>query len=654
MIDPTGSVSLRATIRRASGRARLVSTMIAALLFATWPCPVAGADSSGETPSALKKLSLEELFTLEITSIAKKSESVSQTAAAIRVVTQDDLRRMGALSIPEALRFIPGVEVARVDSRQYAITARGFNGTIANKLLVLIDGRSVYTPLFSGVFWDAQDVFLEDVEQIEVIRGPGGTVWGTNAVNGVINVISKPSSSTQGFLLTGGGGNVERGFGGIRYGGKVGASGHFRIYGKYFNRGPSLRPNGDEAGDEFEVPQGGLRADLAPSATDAITLQGDIYAGTGERPTSDDDEFVGGNVLARWTREFSPASDLQVSAYYDRTKRTIPSQFEERLDTYDVGLRHRLAFGSRHDVVWGIGYRQYFDEIRNSAMIAFLPEELQRREYSGFVQDEIALVPERLRWTIGAKLEHNDYTGMEYQPSTRLAWTPTTKHTIWAAASRAIRTPSRIDRDFYSPASGPFLLAGGPNFESEVLHAIELGLKSQPSERLTTSISTYYNMYDELRSFETGTFPFVLANGLEGDSYGTEISANYQARSWWRLNSGYTIQKLELEVEPGSSDTSQVKQEGDSPRHQWHLRSSMSLPRDFTLDVGVRSVSELPNQQVPAYVAWDARVGWQPSDAVELAVVGRDLFDRQHPEFGTPTSRREIGRSVYGKVTCRF
>jgi len=655
MIHPKDSVPLHAAVRRVSGRRRLVSSLIAALFVTTGLGTVADADPSGDTPSALKKLSLEELFTLEITSVAKKSESVSETAVAIRVVTQDDLRRMGTLSIPEALRFIPGVEVARVDSRQYAITARGFNGTIANKLLVLIDGRSVYTPLFSGVFWDAQDTFLEDVEQIEVIRGPGGTVWGTNAVNGVINVISKPAASTQGLLLTGGGGNVERGFGGIRYGGKLGPRAHFRVYGKYFNRGPSLRPNGDDAGDDFQMPQGGFRADWEPSAANAITIQGDLYAGTVEQPTSDDTEFAGGNVLARWTRKLSAASDIQVSAYYDRTKRTIPSTFEERLDTYDIGLRHRVALGSRHDVVWGLGYRQFFDDIRNSPMLAFLPEELQRREYSGFVQDEVALVPERLRWTLGAKFEHNDYTGMEYQPSTRLAWTPTTRHTVWAAASRAVRTPSRIDRDLYSPASGPpYLLAGGPNFESEVLHAIELGIKARPSDRLTASISTFYNKYDELRSLEIGTFPLLLANGLEGDAYGAEVNVNYQARSWWRLDSGYTIQNLELEVEPGSSDTSQVKQEGDSPRHQWYLRSSMSLPHALAFDIGVRSVGELPNQDVPAYVAWDGSLGWQPSGTVELAVVGRDLFDRQHPEFGTPASRREIGRSFYGKVTCRF
>ena len=647
------SAVLNSRIRPLAGSTRF-SFVTAILLFMMLFCSVAKADPPAETASELKKLSLEELFTLEITSVSKKPESTSETAAAIRVVTDEDIQRAGALSIPEALRFIPGVEVARVDSRQYAITARGFNGTVANKLLVLIDGRSVYTPLFSGVFWDAQDTFLEDIEQVEVIRGPGATVWGTNAVNGVINVISKPSSSTQGFLVTGGAGNIERGFGGVRYGGKLGARAHFRLYGKYFDRGPSLRPNGDDAGDDVEMPQGGFRTDWQPSASDAITFQGDIYAASEEQPTSEDTELTGGNILARWTRNISAASDLQVSAYYDRTKRIVPSTFEDRLDTYDVAMRHRIALGSRHDVVWGVGYRQFFQDIRNSLALAFLPDELQRREYSGFIQDQIALVEDRLRWTVGAKLEHNDYTGMEYQPSVRLAWTPNLKHTVWAAATRAVRTPSRIDRDLYIPGAGIYLLAGGPDFESEVLHALELGLKAQQSDRLTGSIATFYNFYDKLRSLETGAYPILLANGVQGESYGAEVSANYQARGWCRLNAGYTFLKLDLEAEPGSSDTSQVKQEGDSPRHQWYLRSSMSLPDNVELDFGVRSVGELPNQQVPAYVAFDGRLAWQASSAVELAVVGRDLFDRQHAEFGTPSSRREIGRSVYGKVTCRF
>lgn len=630
---------------------RLCFALVFPALLLAGSSALAEEGSEVQNPSSLKNLSLEELFHLEITSVSSKSEPVSETAAAVRVITGDAIRRLGALSIPEALRYTPGVEVARMDSRQYAITARGFNGSVANKLLVLIDGRSVYTPLFSGVFWDAQDVFMEDVQQVEVIRGPGATVWGANAVNGVINVISKPSRDTQGLLVTGGGGDVERGFGGIRYGRALGSSGFFRVYGKAFDRDASLRPNGSEAGDPFTMGQGGFRADW--TAAGALTFQGDLYGGSIEQPTSDDVKISGGNLLARWTHTLSPHADLTLGAYFDRTNRTIPGTFEEKLDTYDLTLRHRIAFEGPHDVVWGLGYRQSFDKVGNSPFLAFLPDRLKRRVVSGFVQDEISLVEHRLAWTLGSKVEHNDYTGVEYQPSSRLSWTPTLKQTVWAAFSRAVRAPSRIDRDLYVPENPPHLLAGGPNFDSEVLRAYELGYRANPSHILTVSAAAFYDSYDKLRSLEGGP-PFVIANGLEGTSHGLEIGASLEALNWWRLSGGYTFLKLELEAAPWSTDTTQVKLAGDSPRNQWYFRSMMTLPHDFELDLGVRSVGELPNQRVPDYVACDAHLGWLPKESIEVSLVGQNLFDPQHPEFGTPASRREVERSLYGKVTCRF
>ncbi|HLQ67520.1 MAG TPA: TonB-dependent receptor [Candidatus Limnocylindrales bacterium] len=627
--------------------------ILVAVILCSAPTAGAGTDPELADRGTLKKLSLEELFDLEVTSVSSKPEPVSEAAAAVRVVTGDDIRRMGALSIAEALRYIPGIEVARVDSRQYAITARGFNGTVANKLLVLIDGRSVYTPLFSGVFWEAQDVFLEDVEQIEVIRGPGATVWGANAVNGVINVISKPARDTQGLLVTGGGGNGERGFGGLRYGRALGQNAFVRVYGKGFQRDASLRPNGQKAGDEFTMGQGGFRADWTPATANAITLQGDVYGGAIDQPASDDQEISGGNVLARWAHHFSPLSDLQLNVYYDRTNRTIPNVFDEGLDTYDATLRHRLAVGGAHDIVWGLGYRQSLDVIRNSPGLAFLPDHLKRRVFSGFVQDEITLAENRLVWTLGSKVEHNDYTGVEYQPSTRLAWTPAAKQTVWAAISRAVRTPSRIDRDLFVPASPPYFLAGGPDFDSEVLRAFELGYRVQPSPRVTASLASFYDSYDKLRTLEPGS-PAFLANGMDGNSHGVEASADVQAREWWRVSGGYAYLKLELSATPGSADTTSVKQTGDSPRNQWYLRSSVTLPHDLALDVGIRSVGKLPHQGVPSYIACDGRFGWQPTKEVEIALVGSNLFEPQHPEFGTAASRREVARSLYGKVTCRF
>jgi iron complex outermembrane recepter protein len=625
---------------------------LAAVLVAV-PRAWAEKPSTDEPLGSLKKLTLEQLFDVEITSVSQKPESLSHAAAAIHVVTQEDIRRMGAPSIPEALRNIPGLEIARVNSRDYAITARGFNGTVANKLLVLIDGRSVYTPLYSGVFWDVQDTFIEDIEQIEVIRGPGATVWGANAVNGVINVISKDAAQTQGLVVAGGGGNAERGFGGARYGGTLGSHAHFRVYGKHVDRDASLRPDGLEAGDEFRRSQGGFRIDWTPTAADGFTFQGDVYGGSGRQSGAEAVDLSGGNVLAKWTRRFSANSDLHVGAYYDRTDRDSPPTFGETLDSYDVTLRHRFGVADRHDLVWGLEYRGTEDDVRNSPGLAFLPARLSRNLWTCFVQDELALARNRLHVTVGSKFEHNDYTGFEYQPSGRFAWKPSVSHTLWGAASRAVRTPSRIDRHLFVPATPPYLLVGSPDFDSEVLRAFELGYKVQAAKNMTASIATFYNLYHRLRSLEMGP-PFFLANGFKGQTYGVEGEATYQLSDRWRLNPGYTFLRLDLDTTPASTDTTHARQEGDSPRHQFFIRSSLALPREMAVEVAVRYVGELPNQRVPAYATADARLAWQASSAIEVALVGRNLLDPHHPEFGTPATRRHVERSLYGKVTCQF
>lgn len=613
----------------------------------------AHAEDVIEPPSELKKLSLEELFEIEVTSASKKPEKLSEAAAAIHVVTDEDIRRSGARSIPEALRHIAGVEVARVDASDYAITARGFNGTIANKLLVLMDGRSVYTPLFSGVFWDAQDTFLEDIARIEVIRGPGATVWGANAVNGVINAITKTSDVTQGLLATGGGGNEERGFAGVRYGGRFSPDASYRVYGKWFDRDDSVFPGGQDAEDRFRMGQGGFRIDWRPSTADLLTVQGDLYGGSVEQPAADDVDLGGGNLLGRWTRELSEVSNVQVQAYYDRTERDIPPVFAETLDTYDLEVQHRFPLGERQEVVWGFGYRNTRNDVDNSLALAFLPSHLTHHLYTAFIQDEFSLVKDELRLALGSKFEHNDYTGFEYQPSVRLAWTPVEEHTLWTALSRVVRTPSRIDRDLFVPEDPPFLLAGGPDFESEVLYALELGYKTRPAANLTGSVATFYNMYDDLRSLEAGP-PAVLANELEGETYGAELEAAYQARPWWRLEGGYTHLRLQLRAKRSSTDTNSENQEGDSPRHQLFLLSRMDLPGDLEFDVSARRVEELQNQMVPAYTGLGARLAWKPIRSIELSVVGQNLLGPRHAEFGAPATRREVERSVYGKVTWSF
>ena len=611
---------------------------------------LAHADDALQSPSELKKLSLEELFDMEVTTVSKKPEKLSDTAAALHVVTQDDILRSGALSIPEALRNIPGVEVARVDARQYAITARGFNGTAANKLLVLMDGRSVYTPLFSGVFWDVQDTFMADISRIEVVRGPGATLWGANAVNGVINVITKNSAETQGLLVTGGGGNEEHGFGGVRYGGHLPSNTSFRVYGKYFDRDDSMLPNGHGAEDGFRMGQGGLRIDCEPSSDDLVTVQGDLYDGRVEQLAADDIQLGGSNVLGRWTHKVSDRSNLQLQIYFDHTHREIPSIFGEDLDTYDLDFQHRFHIGRLQDILWGLGYRDSRDDVDNSPSLAFLPARLNRRLYTGFVQDEFNLAGKKIHFTMGSKFEHNDYTGFEYQPSMRLAWTPTKDQTLWGAISRVVRTPSRIDRDFFVPGKAPFFLSGGPNFESEILYAYELGYKTQPAAKVTASVATFYNVYDKLRSLETGP-PAVLANGLEGETYGAEAEATWQARPWWRLTGGGNYLRMQLRRRSGSTDTATENQEGDSPRGQLFIRSSMDLPHGLEFDLNTRRVGRLPHQMVPSYTALDVRMGWNPSKRLTFSIVGKDLLDSRHPEFGMPLTRREIERSVYATAT---
>src|SRR5881409_1087134 len=393
-------------------------------------CPVqpglAQQPDSTLSAEALKKLSIELLMNLQVTSVSKRPERLSQTASAIQVITQEDIRRSGAASLAEALRLAANLQVAQIDSRQWAISARGFNSTTANKLLVLIDGRTIYTPLFSGVFWDVQEVPLEDIDRIEVISGPGATLWGANAVNGVINVITKDAKDTQGFLLTGGGGTEQHGFGTVRYGTALSSSVRARIYGRGFDRDETAFPSGQDAADDWHLEQGGFRMDWEASSASHATLQGDLYDGRIAQDSGGDIAVTGRDVIAKWSRTLSEQSSLTAQLYYDRTHRDIPGVFGEDLDTYDVDLQHSARLGSRHDVVWGLGYRNINDRtvIGSDSTLAFLPLHVAREWFTAFVQDEIALVPNRVHVTVGTKIEHNDYTGFEIQPSGRVSWRP--------------------------------------------------------------------------------------------------------------------------------------------------------------------------------------------------------------------------------------
>jgi iron complex outermembrane receptor protein len=617
------------------------------------------AQQPDSAAQALKRLSIEQLMNLEVTSVSKRPERLVQTASAIQAITQEDIRRSGASSLPEALRLASNLQVAQVDSRQWAISARGFNSTTANKLLVLIDGRTVYTPLFSGVFWDAQQVPLADIDRIEVISGPGATLWGANAVNGVINVITKDAKDTPGLVLSGGGGTELPGFGTARYGGALGSGARYRIYGSRFARDPSALPNGQDAPDDWHLGQGGFRLDWDASTDSRVTLQGDLYDGRIDQLSPGDITVSGGNVVAKWARTISETSNLTAQLYYDRTNRDIPGTFGEALDIYDVELQHQARMGARHDLVWGLGYRLMNDNVANTTALAFLPAHAARQWFTGFVQDEIALVPDRLHVALGTKVEHNDYTGFEIQPSGRVNWTLNPSATLWAAVSRAVRTPSRIDRELFAriSISPPSFLAGGPGFDSEEELAYELGYRHQRGS-LALSGATFYSRYHGLRSLEQLNPPaadtIVIGNGQDGEAFGAELTAAYVLTSRWRVRAGYTELRVHIWPNPGSTDTSRGLTESQAPDRQFFVHSSVELPAHLWLDVGLRAIGEIARRQVPAYSELHARLSWQPTPKLDLSVVGQNLLHRRHTEFGAPAARREIERGVYGLVEWRF
>ncbi|TMP97944.1 MAG: TonB-dependent receptor [Verrucomicrobia bacterium] len=595
------------------------------------------------TPGELKKLSLEELLNIEVTSVSRRPEKLSETASAIQVITQEDIRRSGATSLPEALRLASNLQVAQADARQWAISARGFNNTLANKLLVMIDGRAVYTPLYAGVFWEVQNVLLEDVDRIEVVSGPGGTLWGANAVNGVINIITRSAKDTQGLLVTGGGGSLLQDFGAVRYGGAAGSNFFYRIYGQRFDRNNSVLANGNNARDQWDMTQGGFRTDWFPSDANTVTFQGDSYAGS-EQGAPADTKVDGQNAVGRWTHAFSQESELQVQMYFDRTWRKIPNQLAEDLKTYDLDFQHRFACGERQTIVYGAGYRLMQDRVKNTPMFSFLPPNRDLQLFSGFVQDEITLVPERLKFTIGTKLEHNDFSGWEVQPSARLAWMPATNQILWAAISRAVRSPSRIDSDFFFPSPpvppGVTNFSGSRGFDSENLLAYELGYRIQPFSRVSLSAAPYYNFYKDLRSVDqTSPTGFVFENHFKGEVWGIELSANYQATDWWRFRGGYNY--LHKHLWPTSTNALASVREGNDPQNQFSLQSIMDLPAHLQFDATVRYVDTLPSPNVPSYLTFDVRVAWQ-FKSLELSIVGQNLLDHRHPEFVTATGRHEI------------
>lgn len=608
-----------------------------------------------ETVQALKQLSVDELLGIQVTSVSKRSEALADAAASIFVITQDVIRRTGVSTLPEALRLAPNLQVARVDSVQYAISARGFNNAIGNKLLVLVDGRTVYTPLFSGVFWDQQQIMLEDVDRIEIITGPGAALWGANAVNGVINVISKSASDTQGLLMTARAGEIERG-GAVRLGTTYG-SGAVRFYARYSEFDHTHYPSGDQVPDDWRRAQVGFRADWS-AGNDSFTLQGDAYEGDSEHrgfvgPFEFPEVSVSGaNLLGRWQRAMDSGAQLQFQAYVDHSDRDDALFYRPKSDIVDLDFQYAIP-GEKHQLLWGAGYRHGRDDIQPGLATIFVPDSREMSWTNLFVQDEIQL-REGLEATLGLKLETNDYTGLEVLPSLRLAWKPGERHLVWGALSRAVRAPARYDRDVRFPGFEPYFVIGGPNFESEVANVAELGVRSQVGSKFSYSVTGFAHFWDKLRS---GTsLPVELENGIEGEIYGVEAWAEYRPFTFWGLSAGVTWLDEHLRLESGSTDPVGVDNPTlrNDPDHEWMLRSSLDLPNNLQLDLWLRSVGSLPEPALPSYTELEARVAWQPREGFEVAIVGRNLLHRRHSEYGDATSRSELERNVMGQVRWQF
>jgi iron complex outermembrane receptor protein len=673
--------------RSNSSRSIKAATTVVLVLSLLWPVRSTWAKPSPAdqtSPGNLKQLSLEELGDVEVTSASKEPEQVWRTPAAIYVITQEDIRRSGATSLPEVLRLAPGVEVARIDSDHWAIGIRGFGGQFSKSLLVLIDGRSVYSPLFAGVYWQVQDTVLEDVERIEVIRGPGGTIWGANAVNGVINIITKSAKDTHGILTSWSSGTVDQGFGEFRFGGSTGKDFNYRFYGKGFIRGAEFHPDGNHF-DDWRTGQAGFRTDWNPTNRDTITWQGDMYTGLdGERvaislysPPSTlvingPHDVGGGNMLGRWKRQLNDGSDFQIQSYYDRTSRYSP-QLDEVRDTFDIDFLYHVTLKGNQDVLLGAGARWSPDNITPKfPTLDFLPHKETDSIYSWFAQDQIPLVAKRLWLTIGSKFEHNNYTGFEIQPNARLLWTPATHQTFWAAVTRAVRTPSRLDQDLeltdflVTPPPTYLRVVGSKNFKSEQLLGTEFGYRTLLAKKVFVDLAVFHNRYTGLYGYGPGSvfveltpapphliLQLPLANALDGTTTGVEIAPDWRPVRWLELKGSYSYLSLTVQDRPGFKDMlNTVSDNGSSPHHQVMFQSLVNLPKRFELDATVRYVSALPAQTVPAYETADLRFGWRPTPSWEFSLVGQNLLQPEHAEFGSDVDTIVgIKRSIYGKVT---
>jgi iron complex outermembrane recepter protein len=673
-----------------------VKCLCVALLLISTRGTVFAQGPAADSDNPVKKLSLEELGNIEVTTASKEPEQVRKTPAAIFVITQDDIERSGATNIPEALRLAPGVEVARIDGNKWSIGIRGFGSRLSRSVLVLIDGRTVYTTLFAGTYWEVQDTVMEDIDRIEVIRGPGGTIWGPNAVDGVINIITKDSKDTQGTLASVGGGNVEHGFANLRSGGGNGRGLNYRVYGKGFSRGAEFHDDNQNF-DGWSAGQAGFRMDWQKNDHDTFTLQGDMYdeaAGESVQATNytppfsqvinNDAHLSGGNIMGRWKRQMGDGKDFQLQAYYDRTNRHEPN-FGDIRNTVDVDFLERIPLPWRQRLSVGAGVRlSDGDELEVVTGLTFDPADKTDQLYTAFIQDEIELVPHRLSLIAGTKLLHTNFTGVDLEPSARILWTPTDKETVWASFTRAVRTPADVERDFFLSGFIGFAPDGTPsfarfnanrNFVSEILKGYEAGYRRLLRQNFYLDLAGFFNQYNHLFSEEITGAPFLedtpppladnivapphfllpaqFGNSLVGTTTGGEIAPEWRPAAFLRLRGSYSFLVMHIKKAPNSLDIGSAPGiQGSSPQHQFSMQSGFDLSKALTLDLIYRYVSALPGQGVHLYSSADATFGWRVSNHVRLSVAGQNLLRPHHAEDGgEPVGLVEIKRSVYGKLT---
>lgn len=608
------------------------------------PADGSAAPYSPLSPGSLAEFSLEELRDVVVVSVSRRRQSLLETPSSVYVITGEEIRRMGATTLPEALRLAPTLQVAALDARQYAISARGFNSSIANKLLVMVDGRTIYSPLFSGVFWDTQDFVAADIERIEVITGPAGATWGTNAVNGVINVVTKPAAETQGLSFSTTLGNETRNAV-ARHGWRLGPGASLRLHAQTFRREPTLLRSGGDLGDTMRGTMAGFRADWL-AGDSSWRLSGGVYdTETDARPLYGPVRASGAHLLARWLRRIGSATELDVRGYVDRNEREDRFLLQDDVTLYDIDakLRHRAG---RHRWLVGAQYRHGRDSAEPGLVLALLPPERNHSWYSAFVQDELELTPS-LALTLGLRFEHNPYTGWESLPSARVAYTLSNRALVWGALSRAVRSPARLDREAYTPPSPPFIVAGGPTFRSEVADVAEIGYRAQFGPALSWSVTGFLHDYRRLRSAQVFGSTVQIDNRIEGEVRGLEGWANWQPVPAWRLSAGFLLLDKNLRLSPGSNDPVGPGNLGNDPRWQWSLRSAHTLAERVDLLVALRRVGSLPRPQVPAYTAADLQLNWNARRDLQLSLGVRNAFDARHVEFDSGSFTAEIPRSVF-------